>query len=169
MTTVLPTMSPDERVFRAHIASGTFQRGVVGGRWRILSIEWPHALIAVAAATRKNGFPELFLRFDLTNYPGAAPTATLWDAERNRPLDPVLWPTGPSRVDKAFNPSWNPQALYLPCDRLALPGHDAWRTQHPSMIWSPTGDITQYLRIVHDLLNSSDYQGARSLIPGAGA
>jgi hypothetical protein len=125
-------------------------------------------LIAVTAAARNNGFPELLLRFDLTNYPEAAPTASPWDLERNQVLNPILWPTGPARVDRAFNPGWNAHALYLPCDRLALPGHDAWRTQHPSMIWSPTGDITQYLRIVHDLLNSSDYQGARSVIPSAG-
>jgi hypothetical protein len=33
--------------------------------------------------------------------------------------------------------------------------------QHPSMVWNPDGDITQYLRIVHDLLNSNDYTGPR--------
>lgn len=165
--TVSLVHTPDERVFRAHVSGGAFLRGAVRGRWRLVSISWPYALITVSAAPREHGVSELLLRFDLSNYPNATPTAAPWDAERNALLDPGRWPTGHSRVASAFNPGWNPQALYLPCDRLAIAGHDPWRTQHPSMIWSPTGDITQYLRIVHELLNSSDYTGPRSISPRA--
>ncbi|MGI8546811.1 MAG: DUF7665 family protein [Gemmatimonadaceae bacterium] len=157
------TSLPDERAFRLHVGGGAFLRGVVRGRWRLLSIAWPYALIAVRAADREHGPRELVLRFELSNYPNTTPTAAPWDAERNAPLDPARWPTGRSRVAAAFNPGWNSQALYLPCDRRAIAGHDAWRTQHPAMIWSPSGDITQYLRIVHELLNSSDYTGPRSI------
>ena len=164
--TVSPVNTPDERAFRAHIAGGAFLRGVVRGRWRLMSIMWPFAVIAVSAALREDGVAEYLFRFELSNYPNATPTAAPWDGERNVPLDPAIWPTGRSRVAAAFNPGWNPQALYLPCDRLAIAGHDAWRTQHPAMIWSPTGDITQYLRIVHELLNSSDYTGPRSILSG---
>jgi hypothetical protein len=156
-------MTPDERVFRAHVAGGPFLRGEARKRWRLVSITWPHAVIAVSAVARDGSPSEYGFRFDLTNYPQASPTARPWDLDRDVALDSGQWPTGRSRVAGAFNPGWNANALYLPCDRMALPGHDAWRTQHPAMIWSPAGDITQYLRIVHELLNSSDYTGARNV------
>ena len=155
-------MGADERVFRAHLAAGPFQSGVDRGRWRLLSLAWPHAVIAVRAAERPGGPAEYALRFELTNYPQTPPTAQPWDPERNAPLEPARWPGGRSRIPPAFNPGWKGgQCLYLPCDRLSIEGHDGWRSQHPSMIWSPAGDITQYLRIVHDLLTSSDYSGPR--------
>jgi hypothetical protein len=153
---------PDERVFRAHVEAGPFQSGVDRGRWRLRSIAWPHAIIAVSAAERLGGPAWYVLRFECSNYPQSPPTAQPWDAERDTPLEHARWPGGRSRVPLAFNPNWRGgQCLYLPCDRLSIDGHDGWRSQHPSMIWSPAGDITQYLRIVYDLLNSSDYTGAR--------
>jgi hypothetical protein len=30
------------------------------------------------------------------------------------------------------------------------------------MIWSPRRDITQYLHVIYELLNSGDYTGVRS-------
>jgi hypothetical protein len=157
------TMLPDERTFHAHLEAGAFLRGAARGRWRLVSVAWPHAVIAVSAAPRTGSPPEYGCRFELTNYPQAPPTAQPWDLARNTPLDPGRWPTGKSRLAGAFNPGWNASALYLPCDRNAITGHDPWRTQHPSMIWSPAGDITQYLRILHELLNSGDYTGARDV------
>lgn len=155
-------MGADERVFRAHLDAGPFQSGVERGRWRLLSLAWPHAVIAVRAAERPGGPTEYALRFELTNYPQTPPTAQPWDPERTAPLQPARWPGGRSRIPPAFNPGWKSgQCLYLPCDRQAIEGHDGWRSQHPSMIWSPAGDITQYLRIVYDLLTSSDYSGPR--------
>lgn len=154
-------MGPDEQVFRAHIERGPFQSGVARDRWRLITIEWPHALIGVTAAPRDDSPEEYVFRFDCSNYPASAPTAQPWDLERGAPLEHWRWPTGRSRVPLAFNPNWNPQALYLPCDRLAMPGHEPWREQHPYMVWSSAGDITQYLRILHELLNSTDYTGPR--------
>jgi hypothetical protein len=155
-------MDPDERVFRMHIERGPFQSGMDRQRWRLLSIDWPYVLIGICAATRAGGPTEYMLRFECSNYPHLAPTAQLWDPDRGIPLDPSRWPTGRFRVPLAFNPAWkNGQCLYLPCDRLSFEGHEGWRMQHPSMIWSPASDITLYLRIVHDLLNSNDYTGTR--------
>lgn len=155
-------MGADERVFRAHLAAGPFQSGVDRGRWRLLALAWPYAVIAIRAAERPGGPAEYALRFECTNYPQTPPTAQPWDAERGVPLEHARWPGGRSRIPLAFNPTWKGgQCLYLPCDRLAIEGHDGWRSQHPSMIWSPAGDITQYLRIVYDLLTSSDYTGPR--------
>ena len=155
-------MGVDEQVFRAHLAAGPFQSGLDHGRWRLIALNWPHVVIAIQAAERINGPAEYALRFECTNYPQTPPTAQPWDTERAAPLPPTRWPNGTNRVPLAFNPGWRGgQCLYLPCDRLSIEGHDVWRNQHPSMIWSPTSDITQYLRIVHDLLTSSDYSGIR--------
>lgn len=161
--TPLPVQTPDERTFRAHIKAGAFLRGQARGRWRLIKVDWPHAVIAVSAAPRVGSPEEYGFRFELTNYPQSPPTAQPWDIEHERPLETTRWPTGRSRLAGAFNPAWNVQALYLPCDRLAIAGHDAWAVQHPSMIWQSTGDITQYLRIIHELLNSGDYTGARDV------
>lgn len=158
----VPSMAPDERIFRAHLAAGPFQSGVERGRWRELSVAWPHVVIAIKATPRPNSPSEYVFRFECSDYPQTSPTAQPWDAERDAPLAHERWPGGHSRLPLAFNPSWKGgQCLYLPCDRLSIDGHDGWRSQHASMIWSPNGDITQYLRIVYDLLNSSDYAGPR--------
>jgi hypothetical protein len=155
-------MQPDERVFRMHIERGLFQSGVDRRRWRLLSIEWPFVFIGISAAAREQSPSEYIFRFECSNYPQAAPTTQLWDVDHGMPLEQRSWPTGRVRVPLAFNPNWkNGQCLYLPCDRLSIEGHEPWRSQHPSMIWSSTSDITLYLRIVYDLLNSSDYTGTR--------
>lgn len=152
-------VKPDEKVFRSHVERGPFRSGEDRGRWCLVSIEWPYAVICVAAAARVGGTEEYAFRFELTDYPQAPPTAQLWDLGSGAPLTITRWPTGSYRVPRAFNPNWNPSAIYIPCDRQAILGHDPWRTQHPEMIWSSSSDITLYLRILHELLNSSDYTG----------
>jgi hypothetical protein len=153
---------PAERVLRAHLEDGPFLSGAAKGRWRLVAVEWPYAHIAVAAAVRAGAPSEYELRFDCGGYPQRPPTAQPWDGALNAPLAPPRWPTGRGRVLPAFNPAWKAGAcLYLPCDRQSIEGHDNWRTQHPSLLWSPAGDITQYLRIVHDLLHSDDYTGLK--------
>jgi hypothetical protein len=155
-------MDVAEKVLRAHLDAGPFLSGVDRGRWRLVALSWPHVIIAVSAAERSGAPPEYTFRFECSGYPQTAPTAQPWSEFDNVPLPPERWPGGRSRVPAAFNPSWKSgQALYLPCDRLAIQGHDPWLTQHPSMIWSPRRDITQYLHVVYDLLNSSDYSGLR--------
>jgi hypothetical protein len=156
-------MATEERVFRSHIELGPFQSGVARGRWRLLSINWPMIVIAVAAAPRSSAPNEYALRFDLLNYPQSPPTAIPWDAVKDSRMADQSRPNGKCRVAKAFRTDWkNGEALYLPCDRGAIDGHGGWVEQHPEMIWDPNGDITQYLRIVHELLTSSDYTGPRS-------
>jgi hypothetical protein len=147
-----------ESVFRSHLSMGPFQSGVERKRWRIVDdIDWPHAIIAVSASPRERGPSEFIIRFDVTNYPQDAPTADLWDIEKGSKLDASKRPQGERRVALAFRADRN--SLYLPCDRQEISGHQDWRDLHPSMLWSPEGDITQYLRIVYDLLNCCDYTG----------
>lgn len=152
-----------ETILRAHLEAGPFQSGVDRGRWRLVASEWPLAIIAVSAAERPGGPSEYAFRFECTGYPQTPPTAQPWSEANNAPLAPDRWPGGRSRVPLAFNPRWKSgQSLYLPCDRLAIEGHDLWKTKHPSLIWSPQRDITHYLQVIYELLNSSDYSGPRS-------
>lgn len=153
-------MGIDEGTFLDHIAGGSFQLGVEMGKWRLISIEWPKAIIAITAARRDQGPNEYFFLFDVANYPQSLPTAQPWDLNAGATLEPHKRPQGSLRVSKAFRSDWqNGQALYLPCDRLSIQGHEGWHNQHPEMIWSRDGDITQYLRIIYELLNSEDYSG----------
>ena len=151
-------IAPDEAAFRAHLAGAYFQDGVERGRWRLVEINWPHALIAVSAAPRDNGPMEFVLRFQLDGYP-AMPTATPWDPETDQQLAGDRRPKG-VRVGQAFRPDWqNGSALYVPCDRVSCSGHSDWPTRYPSHCWDPTVGIACYLRLVHDLLNDDDYEG----------
>jgi hypothetical protein len=153
-------INPSERLARADLAGDAFRAGVDRGWWRLLDLMWPYAVIEVAPAPRA-GSPDWFaLRFDLSGYP-EAPTAQPWDADVGAPLPAARWPGGNARILSVFNPGWRPDALYLPMDRVALQGHDAWLTQHACHVWDPGKDFTQYLRVVHELLNETGYTGVR--------
>lgn len=150
--------APDERAFRADVAKANFRLGQLEGRWRLVDITWPFALIGVTA---KDGH-EYTLRFECSGYPQSAPTAGPWDPEKNAILAFDKWPKNAGgRVGAVFNTGWKQgTALYLPCDREAFAGHDNWRTQMPSKIWSAAEGIIQYLELVHELLHSRDYLAA---------
>jgi predicted secreted protein len=148
--------SPDERALRADLAKANFRLGQAEGRWRLIEVEWPHALIAVTA---KDG-REFILRFNCSDYPQAPPTAGPWDADKNSMLAADRWPrSNGGRVGAVFNTGWKSgSALYLPCDRESIAGHDNWRTELPSKVWRPSDGIVQYLELVYDLLHCRDYQ-----------
>ena len=154
------TMSSAEQLLREDLDNACFTAGVDRGYWRVASVIWPLAVIEIAAAPRTSSPSWWAFRFDLTGYP-QAPTALPWDIATNAPLPGEHWPGGGPRIMAAFNPGWRNDALYMPVDRLALEGHDAWRQKHPSYIWDPALDISQYLRIVHGLLNDPSYTGRR--------
>jgi hypothetical protein len=153
---------PDERAFRRHLSAARFQSGVDRGDWRLVKDDWtwPHPIIAVAAAPRPDSPDELALRFTVDGYPALAPTAAPWHSRRDEPLPRELWPTG-GRVSPAFNPSWRVDAVYIPCDRLAIAGHDPWLQQHTAYLWDAGKDIVDYLRVIYDLLHSPGYTGVR--------
>lgn len=147
---------PDERAFRAHAERPDFSIGEVKGQWRLVSVSWPHAFVTVRA---RDGSDWAF-RLTVDGYPAQLPNAQPWDLGAGGPLPTPLWPKGAGRVATAFAPNWNAHALYLPCDRLALPGHEAWLVQHPEKAWDPERGIIHYLEIIHDLLASFDHHPA---------
>lgn len=150
--------APDERAFRSDVEKANFRLAQKEGRWRTVEITWPFAFIGVKAKDQR----EFILRFECTGYPQSPPTACPWDRETNTKLPFDRWPKGSGgRVSSVFRPDWkNGDALYLPCDRLAIPGHDNWRTEMPSKIWRPGDGIVQYLEHVHELLHCRDFTNA---------
>ena len=148
-------IGPDQRAFEADVAKARFRLGVSEGRWRLVEFRWPDAFIGVTA---KDG-REFVLRMNCAGYPQAPPTGGPWDLQRDAILAFDLWPKGQGgRVSAVFRTDWKGgTALYLPCDRESLVGHDAWRNQLPSKIWRPAEGIVQYLELVHELLHSRDY------------
>jgi hypothetical protein len=149
-----------EHLFREDVAGAQFVAGEDRGYWRLVGIAWPMATIEISASPRAGAPDRYALRFDLTGYP-EAPTAQFWDLQADSPLPPARWPGGGLRQSQAFNPGWRTDALYLPVDRLALQGHEVWLTQHATYVWDSACDITQYLRLVYELLNEEGYVGVR--------
>jgi hypothetical protein len=151
---------PDRLLFEADLASPDFRCGEIEVRWRVVCIDWPHVVIAVAAAERTNSPPEFAFRFECSGYRQTAPTAQPWNTASKAPLPHDQWPKGRSIIPSIFRPEWkNGQCLYLPSDRMAIEGHVNWQHEHPSRIWNPSRGITCYLEQLHDLLNSNDYTG----------
>lgn len=155
-------MSPDEALFRAHLNDAPFQAGVDAERWglhgEVSQVAWPHPVLWVQADEDLIVSTKVFLRFAVDGYPQSAPTACPWDVDKNCRLDPAAWPKGPGNVTKVFNPGWNNGvALYAPCDRKAMPGHESWKPQFPNTWWQPAFTIVVYLEFVHSCLNRRKY------------
>lgn len=151
--------SPDERAVREHLRSPRFQHGLDDGRWRLISLDWPQALVAVSAAIREGAPNEFVLRFELTGYPQAGPTAGLWDSSSASYLGNGGRPKG-DRASMVFRGDWEGgRALYAPWDRLALNSHPDWAQRHPSHAWNNQRDLAFYLANVFEVLNADDYLG----------
>ena len=148
-------IGPDQRAFEVDVAQAAFRLGQMEGRWHLISAVWPFAFFGVVAKDDR----EIVLRLNCAGYPQAAPTGGPWDMKTNRVLSFDLWPRGHGgRVSAVFRTDWkNGSALYLPCDRASLVGHDNWYHEMPSKIWRPDDGIIQYLELVHELLQSRDY------------
>jgi len=155
-------MTPDAALFNQHVNDADFQSGIDSGMWGIQDHDpgypaWPNVVIWVQAAPKSECPDKYFFKFNLSGYSATAPTACPWDVVTNTRLENSLWPKGSQFVSKTFNYNWKPHALYAPCDRVAMEGHEAWKTEFPELWWQPTFKITVYLNFLHRLLNSSDY------------
>ena len=135
-------IGPDQRAFEADVAKAAFRLGHAECRWRLVAVAWPFAFFGVFA---KDG-REYVLRLNCAGYPQMAPTGGPWDLKTNQILGFELGPRGQGgRVSAVFRTDWkNGTALYLPCDRESLVGHDNWRREMPSKIWRPVDGIVPY-------------------------
>lgn len=150
-------MKPDECLFKAHLEEAPFQSGCDAGQWGlhgdIDAINWPNPIIWVQADKAIVATAKVSLRFTVDSYPSLAPTACPWDTEKGARLENRLWPVVTGQFAKVFRLDWHGSALYAPCDRLAMPGHEIWKAQFKEWWWSPDFTIVKYLRFVHRVLN----------------
>lgn len=149
------TSAPDERALLADLEKPRFRLGEIEGRWRLAGIAWPHVFIGVTAKDKR----EYILRFNCAGFPQSPPTAGPWNVQENKILAFDRWPrSSGGRLGSVFRPEWKgSSALYLPCDRESIAGHDNWKTEMPSKVWRPNDGMTQYLELVHELLHCRDY------------
>jgi hypothetical protein len=156
-------MKPNESLFKTHLESPIFLSGRDSGRWGLYgsmeSIDLAAPVLWVRADKRFAPDQRIFLRFDIQNYPQLAPTGCPWDVRLNAKLAPALWPRG-GHVSTVFNPAWNDHALYAPCDRLAMQGHDVWKSVSAQWWWQPTFTVVKYLEFVHVCLNPADHENS---------
>jgi hypothetical protein len=151
LSTPLP---PDRQLLDCDLAAPEFRCGEVEGRWRHVATRWPHVILAISATGRPSGPTEYGFRFECSGYRATPVTAQPWDLEADEPLPPSRWPAGSSVVASVFRPDWKQgKCLYLPCDRLAIEGHENWRHEYPSRLWQPSRGIICYLEQVYELLN----------------
>lgn len=153
--------APDERALLEHLRGGRFLAGADAGRWRLISVEWPVALIAVAAAQRPDSPDEFVLRFEMTGYPNTAPTAGLWDIGANASLPAERRPKGERAAQLFRTDRWlgGPTAMYAPWDRVGLQAHPDWAKKYPHEAWTPARDLSFVLANVYEVLNADDYLG----------
>ena len=156
-------MKPNESLFKNHLESAPFLAGCDSGKWglhgSLEAIDIAFPILWVRADKRVLPGGKLYLRYTIDNYPQLAPSGCPWDISANAKLAPALWPKG-GTISTIFNPSWNDHALYAPCDRLAMQGHEAWRTLAPQWWWQPTSTIVKYLEFVHVCLNPADHENS---------
>jgi hypothetical protein len=154
-------IAPDEHAVREHLRGGRFQAGVAAGRWKLVSVEWPFVTVAVSAAERLNAPDDFALRLELTGYPHAAPTGSLWDMATNTSLAAELRPKGERVVQLFRADGWTggATAMYAAWDRIGLESHADWAQTNPLQAWNPTRDLSFVLDNVHEELNADDYLG----------
>jgi len=150
--------TPDLCLFKLHLEGAPFLAGVDAGNWGLMtqdeSSHWPFCRIWILSNPRFIPGGKVLLRVQADNYPATAPTSRPWDIEADIPLKPELWPKGPRNVSAVFNPKWNGGvAIYAPCDRIAMPGHEKWQREFPQWWWTPHHTIVEYVTFVFRCLN----------------
>lgn len=150
------TLSSDHAKLIAHLEEAPFLMGAINGRWRLRAIEWPAMFVDIRARDGR----AYTLRLDCSGYP-QAPTGAFWDVARAAWLPAGNWPRAGSRFGAALRSDWQGgTALYIPCDRNSISGHEQWLQLHPAWAWDAKVGISRYLHVVWTMLNGEDYVGA---------
>jgi hypothetical protein len=148
-----PTSDVAEQRLRQDLEAAPFIAGERDGRWVLRELAWPLLFVDVVARDKRR----FTLRLQCRDYP-QAPTGAFWDPERGSWLAAANWPRAGARFGNALRTDWQGgTALYIPCDRLSINGHDQWRQLHPAWLWDPQIGIVRYLDVVWTLINGSDY------------
>lgn len=147
------SLASDHAALLEHLEAAPFLMGEMNGRWRLRDVAWPLVFVDVKAKDSR----AYTLRLQCDGYPGM-PTGAFWDPMTGQWLAAARWPrTGP-RFGSALRTDWqNGTALYIPCDRTSIAGHEAWLHLHPAWVWSTSVGIARYLEVVWTMLNGDDY------------
>jgi len=147
------SLTSDHAALLEHTNAAPFLMGEMNGRWRLRDIAWPFAFVDVSARDGR----AYTLRLQCDGYPGM-PTGAFWNLATGSWLAAHSWPRAGARFGGALRTDWqNGTALYIPCDRTSISGHEAWLQLHPAWVWSPTVGIARYLDVVWTMLNGEDY------------
>lgn len=147
------SMPTDHAKLLEHLEQAPFVMGEMNGRWRLHDISWPFVYVAVRARDRR----EFTLRLQCDGYPGLL-TGAFWDSVDGTWLPAHHWPRTGARFGAALRTDWQGgTALYIPCDRNSIAGHEQWLQLHPAWAWDATIGIARYLDVVWTMLNGEDY------------
>ena len=132
-------VGPDERALRDHLKSSRYLMGENAGRWRRLSVSWPHAVIAIPAAPRRrerptnSGSGSSSLTIRSRRRWGVPGSRTMWSFPKPSDRRATVW-------GHTFCFDWNNgEALYAAWDRSTL-DHAHWLTEHPLYVWKAVCD-----------------------------
>lgn len=141
---------------RADLEAAAFVAGERDGRWILRELVWPDLFVDVIARNKDR----FTLRLQCAGYP-QAPTGAFWDVAAGGWLAAARWPRAGGRFGNALRTDWQGgTALYIPCDRMSINGHDQWRQLYPAWLWDPQIGIVRYLDVVWTLINGDDYIAA---------
>jgi hypothetical protein len=143
----------DQAKLLEHLEQAPFVIGEMNGRWQLRDISWPFVFIDVCARDQR----QFTLRLQCDGYPDL-PTGAFWDTVNGSWLPPHRWPRTGARFGAALRTDWQGgTALYIPCDRNSIAGHEQWLQLHPAWAWAPSIGIARYLEVVWTMLNGDDY------------
>jgi len=147
------TVSADQAKLLEHLEQAAFLMGEMDSRWRLREVSWPFIFVDI----RAKDDCEFTLRLQCDGYP-APPTGAFWDPLSNSWLPASRWPRTGARFGVALRADWHGgTALYIPCDRNGIAGHEQWLQLHPAWCWDPAIGVARYLDVVWSMLNGDDY------------
>lgn len=147
------SVQTDHAKLLEHLEQAPFMIGEMNGRWRLRGISWPFVFVDVQARDKR----EYTLRLQCDGYPGL-PTGAFWDTVNDTWLQATRWPSTGARFGAALRSDWQGgTALYIPCDRNSIAGHEQWLQLHPAWSWDTNIGIARYLEVVWMMLNGEDY------------
>jgi hypothetical protein len=163
-------MNADQLRFEEHLKSPEYVFGEIQGYWgQVSELEngpsWPFSLFWIEVFPKgERQVTRYYVWVELSNYNLLAPAGFFYDPETKRRLANHLWPKVTGPFERGFRIDWNPQTeMYAPWDRGGYNAHQEWVQQNAAVSFkSGVSSIADYLRILHEILNSDHYHGTNA-------